>query len=773
MVKKRPSVPRKLALSIAVLWASCASTLAQQTKEEKKPQSDASAASQTTAPRPETKKEEYDEVLSPFGMQRLPRKAGGSPFQQPTVPPAKAATAPPAATAVPSPAQTPSSGATPAQAPMKPAGAALPSTGTGMPVAAPVPPPQSAAQAAADSGPSVGFVCVNCDLLEFIRNVGTELKLNYIIDPKVKGVVTIHTYGELKREDLLPVLETVLRINGAAMAKTGNFYQIVLAAGVRGLPLEIRKPGQEGELSKSDSKVLQIVPMRFVGAADMVKILEPYLSEGGHVGYHAQGNILMITENSANLRKLMELIELFDTDVFQNKRVQLHQVKYNRAKDLLPDLDRVFSAYALSSKDSAIKFIAIERLNGILAVAPNPSVTSEIERWIARLDQPVQTLGIRNFVYKVENSEAKKLEPILLRLYGQQPGSLFVPQGPAASPMPGASPVPPPAASSSVSEPGKDMAAGQVHGEIKIVADEINNALIIRSSPQDYEVVKETIRQLDVVPRQVLIDVKIFEVVLTGNLSMGVSAFLQQRASGAKITTASFSAATAGALPAGLNFGTFAKVGMTRELVAFLNAQETRSRSRVLSAPSVIASDNVEAHIQVGQEVPILTAQGIVPGGTGGGSLFTNSVQNRSTGIILNVTPRINPNGWVTLKVHQEVSSPGPPPDGSAIQSPAINIRSVATQLTVKDGETIAIGGIISETKGLTKNRVPLLGDIPGVGLLFGNSSYVNNRTELIALITPRLIEDIDQAHDLTEELKGQLRSLRKDLRRSERSHSN
>ena len=211
---------------------------------------------------------------------------------------------------------------------------------------------------------------------------------------------------------------------------------------------------------------------------------------------------------------------------------------------------------------------------------------------------------------------------------------------------------------------------------------------------------------------------------------------------------------------------------MTRELVAFLNAQETRSRSRVLSAPSVVASDNVEAHIQVGQEIPILTAQGVVPGGTGGGSLFTNSVQNRSTGIILNVTPRINPNGWVTLKVNQEVSSPGPPPDGSAIQSPAINIRSVGTQLTVKDGETIAIGGIISETKGLTKNRVPLLGDIPGVGLLFGNSVLTNTRTELIALITPRLIEDIDAAYDLTEGLKSQLKSLKKELRKLEQNQN-
>ena len=745
------------ALSVSLFLVGCVLVQFSQEKSEKeKKPAEPASSSQATPEKKAT--EEYEEVRSPFGIQRFPKRAGGSPFQQPTVlvAPAPAAATPAAA----APAQAPPQTTTqiPAQNP--------PAAGT--PQAVPASPAtQGVAPTAADSSPSVGFVCVNCDLLEFIRNVGTELKLNYIIDPKVKGIVTIHTYGELKREDLLPVLETVLRINGAAMVRTGNFYQIVLAAGARQLPLEIRKPGQ-GDLPASDSKVLQIVPMRFVAAADMVKIIEPYISESGHVAYHAQGNILLITENSANLKKLLDLIDLFDTDVFQNKRVQLYQIKYSRAKELLPDLERVFATYALSSKDSAIKFIAIERLNGILAVAANPSTASEVEKWILRLDQPVQNIGVRNFVYKIENSEAKKLEPVLLKLYGQQAGGLAA--GQTGFPMPGAQPpaTAAAAAATSAQEPtttGKDLVAGIVQGEIKIVADEVNNALLVRCSPQDFEVIKETIRQLDIVPKQVLIDVKIFEVVLTGNLSMGVSAFLQRRTNANNITTASFSARPSDGIPAGLNIATFANIGMTRELVAFLNAQETRSRSRVLSAPSIVASDNVEAHIQVGQEIPILTAQGVVPGGTGGGSLFTNSIQNRSTGVILNVTPRINPSGWVTLKVNQEVSSPGPPPIGSSIESPSINIRSVTTQLTVKDGETIAIGGIISETKGVAKNRVPLLGDIPGVGLLFGNSSYTNDRTELIALITPRLIEDIDQAHDLTEELKSQLKSLRKDLR--------
>jgi len=307
-----------------------------------------------------------------------------------------------------------------------------------------------------------------------------------------------------------------------------------------------------------------------------------------------------------------------------------------------------------------------------------------------------------------------------------------------------------------------------VQGEIKIVADDQNNAIIVQCSPQDFEVIEETIRELDRVPRQVLINVKIYEVILDDQLSMGISAFLQERGnrvvSGPSTTTASYGA---GAASAGLNLATRVLMGDTRELVAFLNAQETRNRSRVLSAPTVIASDNVAANIQVGTEIPILTSRGVIPGGTGGSSLFSNTIQNRSTGVILNVTPRINAGGWVTLEVRQEVSSPGPPP-AAGIQSPSINIRSVDTQVTIKNGQTIAIGGIISETNGHSRNGVPLLSRIPGLGLLFGNTTREKSRTELIALITPQVIEDIDQAADLTEELKSTLKGLKKELGRDQ-----
>jgi len=253
---------------------------------------------------------------------------------------------------------------------------------------------------------------------------------------------------------------------------------------------------------------------------------------------------------------------------------------------------------------------------------------------------------------------------------------------------------------------------------------------------------------------------------LTGALAFGVEAFLQQRSQANRILLGQFSTAGGGGFPnPGLSFSAGTLVGRARELLLFLNAQENRGRTRVLSAPTILASDNMPAHIQVGAEVPILTSQGVVPGAqAGGSSLFTNTIQQRDTGVILSVTPRINPSGMVSMQVQQEVSSPQPPAAGGP-SSPSILKRSVSTHVTVKDGETIALGGIISENRIYSRSRVPLLGDIPVIGLLFGSTSYSVSRTELIVLLTPRVMQDLDQIQQATQEFKSKMKELRKMLR--------
>lgn len=608
------------------------------------------------------------------------------------------------------------------------------------------------------SGPSAPnsrfrFNCVDCDLLEFVRNIANELKLNYVVDPNVQGVVNILTYGEMRRSDLVSLLETVLQINGAAMVKTGPVYRILPSRNVKQLPVDIRRePGS----SAGDGRVLQIVPLSFVPAGDMAELLTPYLSKGGDITFHQAANFLVIADAPANIGKLLELVQVFDSDVFGGKRVRVYALENSRATSLVGELESIFEGYARSG-ESPIRFIPIPRLNSILAISPSAGSLEEIDRWIAQLDQTGLNREIRNYFVKVQNGQAREIANLLLEIYGRRN-----PFRDELLPPPGVQAEPPQAGEAAPAAESAQM----VQGEIKIVADEQNNALIVQCSPQDFEVIEETIRELDRVPRQVLINVKIYEVVLDDELSLGVSAFLQDRGNPA-VPSPTTTTASYGAAAAGLNLATRALVGNARELVAFLNTAETRRRSRVLSAPSVIASDNVAARIQVGSQIPILTSQGVVPGGTGGSSLFSNTIQNRNTGVILNVTPRINAGGWVTLEVEQEVSSPGPPPVGG-IQSPSINIRSVTTQVTIKNAQTIAIGGIISETNGRSRSGVPLLSRIPGLGLLFGSTSRKTSRTELIALITPHVIEDIEQASDLTDALKSTLKGLKKELRGAE-----
>lgn len=699
---------------------------------------------------------EYLEVPTALGPMQFPRSQVGGPTQPTRQPGTTVAT--PVAQAGPATTTEPQAQGAAQKAPQS-TPATPPTSGTTPPPGSPPPSSQKGPAREEPGTPTnVRLQLDHVDLAQVINIIGSELKINYIVDPKVKGVATISTMGDVRHEDLLPLLDTILKLNGAAIVKTGNFYQIVPRTDVKHLPLLIRTENSPADLKGDEGMVMQVVPMRFVGAKDMAKLLETYLSEGGSIVVHEAGSILIIVETARNLARLLELVSVFDAGAFQNQRVQFYPIKNNRARNLVEELRKVFSAYAFSAKDSAIRFISIDRINAILAVSPSPESLMEVEQWIRRLDQPVETVGIKNHFYKVENGEARNIARLLQQVYSLKTVSSRLSALPAPEPAMLAKP---PAGET----PLLEEAAELVQGEIKFVADEINNALIIQAGPQEYENILDTIKSLDVVPRQVLINAKIYEVALSGALTMGVQAFLEQRGGGLP-TSASFSAAGSDNRQPGLDLRTFARIGSTQNLLLFLNAQETRSRTRVLSAPSVIASDNILARIQVGSEVPMLTSQGVVPGGTGSQGLFSSTVQSRSTGVILHVTPRINASGWVTLKIQQEVSSPIAPMEGRGIQSPTISIRSVDTQVTVKDGESIALGGIISETRLLSKNRIPFLGNIPGLGLLFGNTSYSNTRTELIAIITPHVIQDLESAVDVTEELKSQLKNMKNEMRR-------
>jgi general secretion pathway protein D len=753
-------------------------------EQPQKPAAPPAASPQKPEAKPEEEEYEIVERPSAFGTMRfrVPKQKGapasasggvapvaGSPAEQkPAAPqqPAPPATAPGAGPA----AAAPQSQPPPPAQPVQPAPAQEPASG---------------------GGARVSLHLENANLLQVIGIIAAELKMNYIVDPGVRGVVNINTLGELRQEDLLPLLQTILRTNGATAVQSGSFWRIVQSKEALRIPIPIDQDASGASLPPDDRVMMNIVSLRFVAAADMSKILSNYLSEMGQIVSHEPGNILMITDTSRSMKRLMELIGVFDTDALARQRVRVFPIENARASDLVKDLQQIFSAYALTERSTAVRFLPIERLNSILVVSGSPNVYPQVQEWLEKLDKPQAKAGIQNFVYKVENGAAENLAAVLSSLYGASrpttrsgagagagaPGAMGGLGGAgimggggtagAAAGMTGAvGAAAAPAGGAGTAEIGVTASGGALQAPVRIVPDLITNALLIQATAQDYETMRETLKQLDIIPRQVLIEAKVFEVDLTGALAFGVEAFLQQRSQANRILLGQFSTAGGGGFPnPGLSFSTGTLVGRARELLLFLNAQENRGRTRVLSAPTILASDNMPAHIQVGAEVPILTSQGVVPGAqAGGSSLFTNTIQQRDTGVILSVTPRINPSGMVSMQVQQEVSSPQPPTAGGP-SSPTILKRSVSTQVTVKDGETIALGGIISENRIYSRSRVPLLGDIPVIGLLFGSTSYSVARTELIVLLTPRVMQDLDQIQQATQEFKSKLKELRKMLR--------
>lgn len=652
----------------------------------------------------------------------------------------------------------PPAGAPVAQpAPQSPAAPAPAATPAG---AAPAAPP--APQASPDDAAPIALHLDNTDIYQVIRIIGDALQLNYVIDPSIRGTVNINAGTNLKRSDLLPILEAILKINGATMVRNGNFYQIVPANSAIRQPLEVRDGRPES--SPDDQIVIQIIRMKFILATDMGRLLNPYLSEGANIVVHDAGNILLVSERRSNLRKLLEIIDVFDTNVFEGERIRMFQVKDVLARDVVGDLERIFAGYGFSTSSSAIRFLAIDRLNAVLVISSNPTVFPEVEKWVARLEDPGPTAGVRNYVYKVKNSKAVSIQRVLTELYGVSQQSQQQAFGQQQA-LPTAGMAVPGAPAGAVGATAPVAGAGQLPQNqgrpgVRIIADEPNNALVIQAAPQDYAEIERTIQELDVLRRQVLIDAQIFEVNLDHGLTLGISAFLQARSAASSTTTAAFGSGSGGGTPSA-TLSTFALIGRTRELLLFLNASENRSRVRTLSAPSVLVSDNMTAEFQVGAEVPIPTTSSVTPVQSGGTNLFAQTIQFRNTGTILRVKPQINDSGVVTMEISQEVSQAGSNTT-SAIVAPVIGKSSVSSTIVIRDGETIALSGFIRENNELSRSRFPLLGDIPGLGILFGNTRRSNTRSELIVLITPHVARNFDETNAASDELRTKLKEIQK-----------
>jgi general secretion pathway protein D len=309
---------------------------------------------------------------------------------------------------------------------------------------------------------------------------------------------------------------------------------------------------------------------------------------------------------------------------------------------------------------------------------------------------------------------------------------------------------------------GQYLGAGGYGGAMmhpRIIPNPFDNTLLIQGTPQEWEQISKLIQQIDIPPRQVLIEAKVYEVDLTGSWSAGVEEQLKLRDGTYRNLLGTLTNAAGGGNPA-LSLSAGLLVGHARQLLAFLNTSEATSHAKVISAPSIIATDSIPASITVGDDVPTLSSQAVSGAQVGGTSLFANTIQNRSTGVALNILARVNSSGVVTLVINQDVSAPIPPPAGVTVNSTSFSKRNVSTQVTVQDGDTVSIGGIIQEADTISSAGIPLLHRIPFLGAVFGSKSSTKARTELIVFLTPRVIYDTNQIAEASDELRSKLKRL-------------
>ena len=724
-----------------------------------------------------------------------------------------------------------------------------------------------------------GLNLQNASLTEVVDMLARQLKINYVLDPRIKGGVILNTYGETKNIDTRDLLDAILRINNAAMVKEGELFRIVPLTDINREPLEPLRL-EAKDIPTDEQEMLNLVFLKYTTSDELMGVLKTFQGPGAQIYSYGPANLLLLLDSRRNMHRTMELVSMFDNDALVNQRVHTYEVTNGRPSDIAKELEDIFKGIAFNGKNSPIRFLPVDRLNTIIAVAPNPGAFAEVQKWVDKLDVPAKSTAgdVDNYVYRVKYGDAQCLAQAIMSLYsGYQMGvcptqgalgrsgasgygaggygmggyggggyggggygmgmggygaagygaQAYVGATGINNPYTGAAafgsglsntgapgsqlPAPITGAGVRTEGAGQDltgqyMGAQSMYSRMRgprVIANPYANTLMIQATPQDYLGVMKLVRDLDLPPRQVLIQAQIYEVDLTGAFSSGVSAYLQKLGATASntssgtggtgttgggsgqtvgtsnpfggVTTGSTSTATTpsnsltasiphqvlGSLVNGSTILTGGMlVGMSRELLAAVNLQVSKTKAKVISAPSIIATDSIPASINVGESVPTLSSTAATGVQSGGSSLFANTISNQDTGVTLNVTARVNTSGIVTMMINQEVSAPIPPAAGG-INSPSFNKRTVQTQVTVQDGDMIAIGGIIDENTTSSSSGIPFLHELPYVGGLFGSRTYSKQRTELVIFLTPHVIYDTNQIVDATEELKSGFKMLR------------
>ncbi len=621
----------------------------------------------------------------------------------------------------------------------------------------------SAAQGAegeeADKRP--GGVTLNfrsAEISEIVKTIlGDILKRNYVIDERVRGEVYLQTSAPLQTDQLLPTLEALLRINGAVLRSNGSFYEIV--------PIESAMDvgfTPSGNLEFGAGYQMLVLPLRYIAASEMLKILQPLKPAQGMLEADSHRNLLIAAGRVTELVNIRETVSTFDVDQLQGMSVGLFRLESVTPDKLITELDALFGDPDTGPLAGYVRFLPIERLNSLLVITPQTKYLKDVRDWIDRLDRAEASQGLNLYVYYVQNGKAEKLAAILTDLFENRRSALA--GRPAVSnDSPSTSSTEPKGTRVGAIEPVNRRSNSPTAnsgtsvdvGDVSVISDEESNSLLILATPQDYEKVQVAINKLDVLPMQVLVEATILEVKLEDELRYGLQWFFKTSLGG---DSAIGSLGNTPLLtPSGLfptaNFEVFDSNGTN----LLLNLLAEDSKLKVISSPSLMVLDNRTATIRVGAQVPVRTSE--TTSNASDNLNTTSTIQFRDTGVLLEVTPRVNAGGMVVLDIKQEVNDVDQT-TSSGIDSPTIIQRQIQTSVAVKSGETLVLGGLIKDISDQSASGVPGIRHVPVLGWFFGSEGQDSSRTELVVLITPTAVADAEEARDVTDEYRQKLQNI-------------
>ncbi len=600
--------------------------------------------------------------------------------------------------------------------------------------------------------------------------LGEVLQETFVIAPGVGGEVTFSTSKPVTREQLMPILELLLQWNGATMVFNEDRYHILpVSDAIKGHLVPLIGPA---ELARGYE--VRAIPLQYISAIEMEKILKPYVRNRAIVRVDQNRSMIFLAGTREELLNYMKTVAIFDVDWLSGLSVGVYPLRTVEVDSIISELEVIFSGNGDTPLAGMFRFVPLERLGSIMVITYQDEYLRKAEEWINILDRGAAGAGKQLYVYRVKNLEAPVLAGYLTQIFGGEGGQANQNQAQGTL-APGLEPVD----IGSIADfnesrvgtrPGQDQQGGQGDagglvltvgdGDIRITSVVETNSLLVQATQSEYNSILAAIERIDIEPLQVLIESQVLDVELNEELQFGVNWFLTNNPNlipegiaGTDRYLQSMAFGSASAEAGGFNFLSTIATPLSAGLPfvqATIAALDEVTDVRSLAAPSLLVRNNATATITVGTQVPVQSSAI----STGSNNVVSNA-QYVSTGITLTVTPRINPGGLVYMSITQDVSRPGArDPDISTSGNPPINNKTVTTEVAVQSGQTVFIGGLISEQVSTGRSGVPYLSRVPFIGALFGARSKANIRSETLVMITPTVVETSADLQRISEEME-------------------